>query len=120
MSGFSGACLLALQHLPIAEAFLAQLHGDPDFNDTFRPWLAGLPARGEIFGPEAWSDAEIRMLQGGALVMWPFDSAHPRDPASPCTTSLVTAISTSVTRLLPPAHHGQTFACAEPVPAAPY
>ena len=76
-STYSRDFLLVLQHLPIGEAFLTRLHTDPDFNDTFRPWLAGLPARGNIFGPEAWSDAEVRMLQGGALVR-------------PCNTPLVT------------------------------
>ena len=99
------ACVL-LQHLPIGEAFLARLHGDPDFNATFRPWLAGLPVRGEIFGPEAWSDAEIRMLQGGDLVR-PFDSTHCQGPSCITLYNLVTAISMSVTSVSSPARHGR-------------
>lgn len=69
-------CIFLLQDLPIGEAFLARLHGDIDFNATFRPWLAGLPVRGDIFGPEAWSGAEIRMLQGGDLVCPSTCAAH--------------------------------------------
>jgi hypothetical protein len=62
---------------PSPEAWLAKIHEDPDFNDTFGPWLRTLPEVGDIFAPDGMTREEISMLQGGALV-----SAHPASTAA--------------------------------------
>lgn len=55
----------------LAEAaflLLEQLHGNASFRRSFEPFLAAMPAAGELLALEALSDAELAELQTPALV----------------------------------------------------